>query len=64
MKSRIHKGLTVKSELRPTTGVLHPDFKYERNSDLRVKFELIRARQAKELAENHTVIQLKARKAK
>ena len=64
MKSRIHKGMKVSSEIKPAIGVLHPDFVYQRNSDLRVKFAEIRERQAKELAENHTVIQLKARKAK
>lgn len=62
MKSKIRPGIKALRELRPTTGVLHPDFVYERNSDLRTKFAEIRERQAKELAENHTVIQLKARK--
>ena len=60
MKSKLHKGLVVKSELKPTVGVLHPEFKYQRESNLREKFQLIRERQAAEAAaEVHTVIQLK-----
>ena len=59
MKSKLRKGLLCKSEIRPVVGVLHPEFKYQRESNLRERFQMIRERQAAEAAEVHTVIQLK-----
>lgn len=57
MKSKLRKGMTVTSEIKPTVGVLNPSFVYSRDSDLRTKFELIRQRQAE--VKEHTVIQMK-----
>ena len=61
MKSRLRKGMTIKSEIKPLVGLLNPAFVYQRESNLREKFVLIRERQAAD-AKQHTVIQLRKTK--
>lgn len=50
MKSKIHKGLKVASEIKPKVGLLSKDFVFTRGANLAEKFAQIRERQAAEKA--------------
>ena len=56
MKSRIHKGLVVRSELKPAISIKDPSFVFTRGSDLATKFRLIYEAQAAAKVENVTLI--------
>lgn len=46
MKSKLHKGMIVKSELKPKVSIKSADFVFTRGADLATKFRLIREAQA------------------
>ena len=54
MKSKIHRGLTVKSELKPAVSIKDPSFIYTKGADLATKFRLIYEQQAAAKVENVT----------
>ena len=66
MKSKIHKGMTVRSELRPATGLLDKSFVYIRpeKTDLAATFKRIRDEQAAKFspAIDATVVPMARRK--
>lgn len=62
MKSRIHKGLVVRSELKPAVSLKDKAFVFTRGSNLAEKFRLIREAQAAEQVANVTPIKRRAAK--
>lgn len=62
MKSKIHKGLIVKSELKPVVSAKSKDFVYRTGSDLAAKFKAIYEAQAAAKVDNVTPIKKKVAK--
>ena len=62
MKSKIYRGLTVKSELKPVVSIKDKAFVFTRGANLAEKFKLIYEAQAAAKVEN--VTQIKRRAAK